>query len=47
MGNVVKAHKLTGKLSGVAAYQNEILTNGPIQVGFTVFKDFMTYKSGV
>ncbi len=25
----------------------EILTNGPIEVSFTVYEDFLTYKTGV
>jgi len=36
-----------GPLSGVAAYQTEILKNGPIQVAFTVYADLMAYNSGV
>jgi len=32
---------------GVEAMQQEIMTNGPIQVGFKVYKSLMTYKSGV
>jgi len=27
--------------------QTEIMTNGPVEVAFTVFSDFLTYKSGV
>ena len=27
--------------------QKEIMTNGPIQVAFMVYKSFMSYKSGV
>jgi len=34
-------------INGVAAMQKEIMTNGPIQVAFTVYKSFMSYKSGV
>jgi cathepsin B len=34
-------------IKGVANMQKEIMTNGPIQVAFNVFKSFMTYKSGV
>jgi len=30
-----------------AAIQKELMTNGPIEVGFSVYEDFMTYKSGV
>ena len=41
-------HKSTGgyALKTVEDMQNEIMTNGPIQVAFNVFKSFMTYKSG-
>merc|ERR1712217_996746 len=34
-------------INGVANMQKEIMTNGPIQVAFLVYKSFMTYKSGV
>ena len=27
--------------------QKEIMTNGPIQVAFSVYKSFMSYKTGV
>lgn len=27
--------------------QTEIMTHGPIEVDFTVYEDFLTYKSGV
>ena len=33
--------------SNVAKIQTEIMTNGPIEVAFTVYSDFLTYKSGV
>ena len=33
--------------SQVAKIQTEIMTNGPIEVAFTVYNDFLTYKSGV
>jgi len=33
--------------SGVSAMQTEIMTNGPVEVCFTVYSDFVTYKSGV
>jgi cathepsin B len=26
---------------------SEIMTNGPIEASFTVYEDFLTYKSGV
>jgi len=34
-------------ISGPANMQKEIMTNGPIQVAFMVYKSFMSYKSGV
>merc|ERR1711982_19786 len=42
----VKA-KTAYAIKGAANMQKEIMTNGPIQVAFNVFKSFMTYKSGV
>merc|ERR1711971_332820 len=32
---------------GVTNMQEEIMTNGPIQVAFMVYKSFMSYRSGV
>ena len=32
---------------GPAAIQSEIFTNGPVETGFTVYEDFISYKSGV
>jgi len=34
-------------ISGVANMQKDLMTNGPIQVAFMVYKSFMSYKSGV
>jgi len=34
-------------VKGVANMQKEIMTNGPIQVAFKVYKSFMSYKTGV
>merc|ERR1711920_1056953 len=34
-------------ITGVENMQKEIMTNGPIQVAFKVYKSFMSYKSGV
>merc|ERR1712224_45874 len=34
-------------ISGVTNIQKELMTNGPVQVAFTVYKSFMSYKSGV
>lgn len=36
-----------GRLGSVADMKKEIMTNGPIQAGFMVYKSFMSYKSGV
>jgi len=36
-----------GVSSDVSAIQTEIMTNGPVEGAFTVFADFLTYKSGV
>lgn len=33
--------------SNVAKIQTEIMTHGPIEVAFTVYNDFLAYKSGV
>ncbi|XP_054155193.1 cathepsin B-like cysteine proteinase [Oppia nitens] len=33
--------------SDVEAIQTEIMTNGPVSAGFSVYEDFLTYKSGV
>jgi len=33
--------------SDVSAIQTEIMTNGPVEVAFTVYEDFLTYKTGV
>jgi cathepsin B len=35
------------KASGVAAIKSEIYANGPVETGFTVYADFMSYSSGV
>jgi len=34
-------------LSGEADIKTEIFTNGPVETAFTVYEDFLTYKSGV
>jgi len=34
-------------INGVINMQKEIMTNGPIQVAFKVYKSFMSYKTGV
>ena len=33
--------------SDVAKIQTEIMTNGPVEGAFSVYADFITYKSGV
>ncbi len=33
--------------SNVAKIQTEIMTNGPVEGSFSVYEDFLTYKSGV
>ncbi|GAB6026283.1 hypothetical protein CHUAL_012490 [Chamberlinius hualienensis] len=33
--------------SNVENIQTEVMTNGPVEVGFTVYQDFLQYKSGV
>ena len=42
-----KASSVYGVPSQVAKIQTEIMTNGPIEVAFTVYNDFLSYKSGV
>mmetsp|Transcript_30917 Transcript_30917/g.65778 ORF Transcript_30917/g.65778 Transcript_30917/m.65778 type:complete len:178 (-) Transcript_30917:94-627(-) len=42
----VKA-KTAYAINGEVNMQKEIMTNGPIQVAFKVFKSFMNYKSGI
>jgi C1A family cysteine protease len=34
-------------LTGTEQIQQEIMTNGPMMVGFTVYRDFMYYSNGV
>jgi len=34
-------------VTGEAALMNEIYNHGPVEVAFTVYQDFLTYKSGV
>lgn len=42
----IKGSKSYG-VSGEESYQRELMTNGPFEVSFTVYADFLTYKSGV
>ena len=43
--------KIKGKshygVSGEAAIQTEIMTHGPVEAAFTVYEDFLAYKTGV
>ena len=32
---------------GIKEIKTELMTNGPMEVAFTVYEDFMTYKSGI
>jgi len=46
--SVVRTHASKAyAINGVANMQKEIMTKGPIQIAFMVYKSFMTYKSGV
>ena len=36
--------KVVGGIDGI---KYELITNGPVHVGFNVYKDFMAYKSGI
>ena len=33
--------------SGADAIRSEVQANGPVETGFTVYEDFMSYKSGI
>ena len=48
-GSEWKKYKISDYSSfiGVNAIRKEILENGPVQTGFTVYNDFMSYKSGI
>ena len=35
------------KVQGIENLKTELMTNGPLEVSFTVYEDFMTYKSGI
>jgi len=37
----------TYNVNGITAMQTEIMTNGPISACFSVYEDFLSYKSGV
>jgi len=38
---------LNALYDGYQKIMTEIMTNGPVQVGFTVYKDFFSYSDGV
>ena len=44
---VYKAKHTKQVLGGPPSMQHEIMTYGPIAATFTVFEDFMTYRSGI
>lgn len=48
-GEEWKKHKATGvkRISGVQAIKQNLVSGGPIHTGFTVYEDFMQYKSGI
>lgn len=48
-GSAIKLYKAKNakQLSSVAAIQQDLMTFGPVQAGFSVYQDFMNYKSGV
>jgi cathepsin B len=41
------AHVIYTVASHPAEIQTEIITSGPVTASFTVYEDFLTYKSGV
>lgn len=46
-GTAYRAKDAKQILGGASSMQHEIVTFGPIAATFTVYEDFMTYKSGV
>jgi cathepsin B len=50
-GSAIKRYKVqtgtTVHIPDAPSMQTEIMTNGPIQVAFEVYQDFMSYKTGV
>ena len=48
-GSAIQAYKIkiSKRVDGVSAMKEEIMRNGPVEVGFTVYQDFMSYKSGI
>jgi hypothetical protein len=47
MQTVNEKGKTSYSVKGETRIQKEIMTNGPVQVAFSVFSDFINYKSGV
>ena len=45
----MEKHKVSSykAYKGASAIKAELLANGPLQTGFTVYNDFMSYKSGI
>lgn len=48
-GEEWKKYKVTGvkRIAGVETIKEMLVTGGPIHTGFTVYEDFMQYKSGI
>ena len=48
-GSAIQTYKVKTSRSvrGGAAMKEEIMHSGPVEVGFTVYQDFMSYKSGI
>ena len=44
---MIKGSKAYSVSSDVQAIATEIMTNGPVEGAFTVYSDFLSYKSGV
>jgi len=45
--NDKRKFKRAYSVSGVEKIQTDIMTSGPVEASFTVYNDFLTYKSGV
>ena len=48
-GSAIQTYKIkiSKRVDGVSAMKERIMCNGPVEVGFTVYQDFMSYKSGI
>ena len=48
-GSAIQTYKIkiSKRVDGISAMKEEIMRNGPVEVGFTVYQDFMSYKSGI